>query len=85
MFQENIKANKQKIGALSEVKEELATQLQERNLINLNVIQVKIVNVYCTVCLKSLVPLFKVTYYMKWVKPSWTYSRVGIPVPVRSI
>ena len=30
-FQENIKANKLKIGALSEVKEELATQLQERN------------------------------------------------------
>ena len=28
---------------------------------------------YVTVCPRSLDPLYIVTYYIKWVKTSWTY------------
>ena len=27
-----------------------------------------------TVCPRSLYPIYIVSYYMKWVKTSWTYS-----------
>ena len=35
----------------------------------------------CTVCPRSLEPFYIVTYYMNWVKTSWTYSMSNTSFP----
>ena len=32
----------------------------------------------CTVCTRSLDPIYMVPYHLKWVKTSWTYSRIRV-------
>ena len=37
-------------------------------------------NLSLTVCPMSVDPLYVVTYYIKWVTISWTYSKIWIPL-----
>ena len=44
------------------------------------------VTLFHTVCPRNLIPFYKVTYYINWVKTSWTYSKKNrIPRSIKGV